>query len=283
MQFAVKYLTLPNGAVRSKLLIALLLVLFLTFTLNFLEPFTIRNHAADLRFALLISGYGMISGIILFFNELWVCPFLVKYFKPHRYSFIIKQIGYLFTLALGVWGYSNVLYLLFPIYHFPAFSYFQALEKTLLLGIIPFSFYILHQNIQARYKPSVKEPFPSEVVHLQGLQAKDWLRIPLQQLLFIESADNYVTIYYLEGQKITRKLLRGSLKHIETQVTDLPLKRCHHSYIINILMISHFEGNLRGMKLHIFQYDYPIPVSRKYAAQVAKELEALPVKALAEA
>ncbi|MBK7873898.1 MAG: LytTR family transcriptional regulator [Saprospiraceae bacterium] len=258
--------------IRSTLGLALLMALFLIFALNFLEPFTIRNAALDLRFAVLISGYGIISGIILLFNELCIFPFLFKYF-PHRYQYVSKQIGQLFILALGVYLYSDFLHILFPVYHFPAFSYLQALEKTLLLGILPFGGLALYKYFQARQKHSFQQQLPSEILHLQGFQSKDWLRVGLQELLFIESSDNYVTIYYLDGQKINRKLLRGSLKHFENQLAHLPIERCHHSYIVNLLIVSHIEGNLKGMKLHLLHCEQAIPVSRKYAADILEKME----------
>lgn len=258
--------------IRSALGLALLMTLFLIFALNFLEPFTIRNDAFDLWFAILISGYGIISGIILLFNELCIFPFLLKYLPP-KYQFFAKQTGHLLILAFGVYLYSNFLHVLFPVYHFPAFSYLQALEKTLLLGILPFGAWVLYQYFQARQKHSFQQQLPSGILHLQGFQGKDWLRISLQQLLFIESSDNYVMIHYIEGQKINRKLLRGSLKHFENQLADLPIQRCHHSYMVNLLIVSHIEGNLKGMKLHLLHGEQVIPVSRKYAANIARKME----------
>lgn len=269
--------------IRSTLWIALLMALFLIFALNFLEPFTIRNMDFDLRFALLLSGYAIIGCTILLFSELWVFPFL---FKPiaSQYQFLTKLIAHLFLLAIGIWGYSHLLAVGFPVYHFPAFSYIEALEKTTLLGAVPFSFWGFYQYFQTKNKrASNKEKLPSEILHLQGFQSKDWLRVGLQQLLFIESSDNYVTIHYSEGQKINRKLLRGSLKHFENQLAQLPIERCHHSYIVNLLTVSHIEGNLKGMKLHLLHGEQVIPVSRRYAADILEKMEMQKELAFSEA
>ena len=60
------------------------------------------------------------------------------------------------------------------------------------------------------------------------------LLVKLGNLFYIESADNYVNIYYLNKSKVSRFILRNSLKNIEESLTEFGLIRCHRSFIVNI-------------------------------------------------
>ena len=261
-------------------MIALLLALFIAFTLNFLEPFSIRVGGFQPFFMFLLSGYGILGGIILWTNEVSVLPWLSVRFKRTLVKLGIENAWQVLTIALGICLYSHFLHQFFPIYHFPAFSYAMALEKTLLLGFIPLCFVAVYHHFQP--KPQAASSLHS-LIYLQANDAKDWLKIEPEQLLFLESADNYTSIYFIEQQQLNRKLLRGSLKHFETQIQDHPILRCHHSFIVNLKLVRWTEGNTRGLKLYLPQVEKPIPVSRKFISSITAALQALNVQEVAEA
>lgn len=255
---------------------AIVATLFLIFILNFLEPFSIYNPTANVRFAALLSGYGFIGGLILLVNEFKAIPFLRKSFSSLFTHFWAVHSWHLLTLSFGVWGYNHFLHYFFPEYHFPAFSYVESLQKTILIGIMPISIAAMIPFLLYQFKTV---PTANTLLYLQSQQGKDWLRIALDQLLFIASSDNYVTIYYLENKKVQRKLLRSSLKAMETQLDSFPVRRCHHSYIVNLLAISYLEGNARNLRLNLLHWEHPIPVSRKYATTISEALKDLNMSA----
>ena len=49
----------------------------------------------------------------------------------------------------------------------------------------------------------------------------------------MESANNYIYVYYETQKELSKSTLRSSLKIIEESFPDIGLIRCHRSYIIN--------------------------------------------------
>lgn len=61
------------------------------------------------------------------------------------------------------------------------------------------------------------------------------LSVFIDNLLYIESAENYATIHYINKSKVSHFLIRNSLKWMEENlIADTPLVRCHRSFIINL-------------------------------------------------
>jgi len=265
-------MTSDKNNTQLKWLLFLFTTLFMIFVLNFLEPFHINNPTFDLRFASLLSGYAVTGGLFLLLSEFTIAPLLTKRFPKPWQQFLIEHTWHLVMISLGIWGYSNALHQLFPVYHFPAFSYVEALEKTILVGIIPIGFATMIKYFQLKKQLTYQH---DSLIHLQAKGANDWLKIELEQLLFIESSDNYVCVYYLENGQRQRQLLRGSLKHMAEQLQDFPVQRCHHSFIVNLTAVRYADGNARGMKLYLRQWEEPVPVSRKYVRSISESLASL--------
>jgi DNA-binding LytR/AlgR family response regulator len=97
-----------------------------------------------------------------------------------------------------------------------------------------------------------------------------------EELLFIESADNYSNIVFYRNNKVNKQLLRGSLKRIESQITFPFIVRCHRSYIVNLKMINHIKGNAQGYRIDFkVELKDTIPVSRNYSKALFERLESL--------
>lgn len=88
-------------------------------------------------------------------------------------------------------------------------------------------------------------------------------------ILYIQSDENYLRIYYLDDGKINNYLLRSSMKRIEDMCTKNGLVRCHRSYFVNKERVQVLQ------KEKEFTYavlDVPnaahIPVSKNYYDQI---------------
>ena len=99
------------------------------------------------------------------------------------------------------------------------------------------------------------------------------LRLSIKQdnLLFIESADNYVEIFYLNKGKLSRFVLRTTLKTIEDSYSNNSLVRCHRSYIVNFNKVKVLRKDKEGIFLELETADVPdIPVSKTYTEKVTQ-------------
>lgn len=120
----------------------------------------------------------------------------------------------------------------------------------------------LNRTLSDKIKSTSNED--STTIILTG-STKEQVRTSLDNIIYIEAADNYMYVYYSDDDKLKHKLLRSTIKQIEEQLKDYPsLIRCHRAYIVNTGQIVNIEGNARGYKLKLGKTDKEIPVSRTY-------------------
>ena len=93
--------------------------------------------------------------------------------------------------------------------------------------------------------------------------------IKKENLLYLESAENYVSICYLNKGKVSKYLLRDTLKKIEENFSGTEIIRCHRSYMVNFEKVKVIKKDKYGLKL---EFDNPsvidIPVSKTYVNTV---------------
>lgn len=101
---------------------------------------------------------------------------------------------------------------------------------------------------------------------------KGELKISIDQenLLYVDSADNYATIHYLNKSKLSHYLIRNSLKWIEENLThETSLVRCHRSFIVNLDKVKVLRKTKDGIFLEMDALNTPdIPVSKTYYQRV---------------
>ncbi len=99
------------------------------------------------------------------------------------------------------------------------------------------------------------------------------ISLPVTEVVFIQSADNYVEIVYVEGEKIKKSLIRNTLKNIEHQVKPYSnFIRCHRTCIVNMHYIEKLNRNYGSYSLSMKGYNDKIPVSRQYLLKLKEAL-----------
>lgn len=90
-----------------------------------------------------------------------------------------------------------------------------------------------------------------------------------ESLLYIESAENYVSICYIDKGKVSKYLLRDTMKKMEETFSGTEIVRCHRSYMVNFEKVKVIRKDKDGLKLEL---DSPsaidIPVSKTYVDNV---------------
>lgn len=93
--------------------------------------------------------------------------------------------------------------------------------------------------------------------------------IKIESLLYLESADNYVNIYYLDNSKTARFTLRNTIKRLEESLKGTEIIRCHRSYMVNFDKVKILRKDKEELLLEL---DLPntlnIPVSKTYIESV---------------
>jgi DNA-binding LytR/AlgR family response regulator len=97
--------------------------------------------------------------------------------------------------------------------------------------------------------------------------------IKKEDLLYIEAADNYIIIHYLENHKPARYMIRNTLKRLEEGLAGSGLVRSHRSYMVNIDNVKVLKKEKEGL---IIGFESPIqvtvPISKTYLDNFIKKL-----------
>ncbi|MBN2765867.1 MAG: LytTR family transcriptional regulator [Paludibacteraceae bacterium] len=157
--------------------------------------------------------------------------------------------------------------------------FYRSTKNTGLVLLLPYS--ILWLYFSWREKNNMLKKLTQEELAIPGIKKKPMIAFPdekgeikisvmIENLLYVDSADNYATIHYLNKSKLSHFLIRNSLKWIEENLTkETPLVRCHRSFIVNLDMVKVLRKTKEGIFLEMDALNTPdIPVSKTYYDRV---------------
>lgn len=114
-----------------------------------------------------------------------------------------------------------------------------------------------------------------EEIDILSDNKSDNLTLKYKNIVLVKSADNYIEMYYLENDLVEKKLIRNTLKNIESQLANQRnLIRCHRTSIVNVVYVDKMERNYNGYSLKMSRLKEKIPVSRQYILQVKEAISA---------
>lgn len=181
---------------------------------------------------------------------------------------IIHTLFIIVAIALGNFFYSVAMgYAGFSMNGFLAFLAF-----TLAVGVFPVSAYVIVRqgNLNRLAEESSRalseelsefQQTADNTIRLADEEGRTVLELALADLIYIESADNYVQVYFKEGDRFKRELIRNKLSHFEDTLDFM--YRCHRSYLVNLNWVNEVKGNARGYRLMLHSDLPSIPVARR--------------------
>lgn len=186
--------------------------------------------------------------------------------------------------SLLLWGLMEMLLiaLLFEFTYSPVFDtfgqsvseYLVTLKQIGLVVIVPYTLFLWYTQIQQKLSAyrevqhntvEASTEKRNELLVINGENNKVIIAIKYPQLVYIKSAGNYLEIFYLKGEILTKELVRMSFKELEEKINDPKVIRIHRSYMINTSHISSLKKTKKGYALHMQSIDDEvIPVSSGY-------------------
>jgi DNA-binding LytR/AlgR family response regulator len=132
---------------------------------------------------------------------------------------------------------------------------------------------LLDENRQTQDKLNqFSENYATRFIELISENESDNIKIQVSEIVFIKSADNYVEVGFRDGEEVKKKMIRNTLKNIETQLKEFNnFVRTHRSSIVNIQYISKLNKNFNTYWLTLDNTKEIIPVSRQYL-MIVKDL-----------
>ena len=178
--------------------------------------------------------------------------------------------------------FMSLFYTIYTLVLNPERDYMDVFESstinTSLVLLLPYSvlhFYFSYKDKERRLQ--LLEEHQAKTVARQSVfsfyDEKQELRLSVKrsELLYVESADNYVCIWYLSKGQLTKFLLRNSLKAMEENFADTNVLRCHRSYIVNFDQVKVIRREKEGIFLELGIERVPdIPISKTYSEKVMR-------------
>jgi len=257
----------------------LLTASFALLFINIFQPFNSRNWYPEIS----EFKYFFFSSLIILTGMLVV---VISRLIMLRYT--RNRELYVWQFSLHVFGevfFMSLFYTLFSRY-FPRIGaerelleiFVQSSKNTAWVLLLPYSALWLYfswrekKNLLEKMTKSELEPVVARRNLITFTDEKGELKfsIDLSNLLYVESAENYATIYYIKKNKVSKYLIRNSLKWIEENLTqDTPLVRCYRSYIVNLDKVKVMRKTKDGIFLEMDALNAPdIPVSKTYYQRV---------------
>jgi DNA-binding LytR/AlgR family response regulator len=265
------YLNEKGNIVRLVIYTAAFALVFI----NIYQPFGSKNwfQVSDVKY-FLFSSLIILTGVLVV-----VISRIIMYYFSKNHDLLISQYA---MWVLGEIIAMSLFYTILETFAFNDTRSFKEMMKqstinTSLVLLLPYSTIWLYFSLKDKNKKLEELSQELEVMEqpvkgiLNFFDEKKELRLSVssEKVLWIEAADNYVKIQYLNKGKVAAFMVRNTLKVIEESLINTSMVRCNRSTIINfdhvIILKKEKEGILLGLDKEFIP---DIPVSKTYAERV---------------
>jgi len=261
------YLTGKTNIVRFVVFTAVFALIFI----NIYAPFGVNtwyNKVTELQlffYSSLVILFGM---LVIVISRILMWQFSRK--KALRYSEYAGWIfGEIVSMALA---YTLIQKLLLDGTADFTIVFKKSVQITALVILLPYAILWLYLSLQEKSrlleklsKAPEKETIPTGMIPFHDEKQVLRISVKSEDLLYLESADNYVYIYFLDHNKISKYLVRNSLKKLEPELVRRGLLRCHRSYMVNFEKVKLIKKVKDGLNIELdLAEKVSLPVSKTY-------------------
>lgn len=262
----------------TKSIIGICLGIFLF--LLFFQPFNLKNPDFNGKL-LTLAAFGGISLILMGIFRSVIPYFFPRAFEKHKWN-TNKEIFYDFLfVALNSVAYSFFARFVgkIPI-TFHAETIIVIISITAIVILVTINEYHHLKKLVKKLSKNIVEPPSTELeqnnvkIEFESENKSEFFQIFIDQLILIKSANNYIEVIYRNEEKVSKKLIRNTLKNTEVLFEKHPaIVRCHRSCMVNKNYILETTRGSDGLKLKLDGYNHDIHVSRQYVLKVKEALK----------
>jgi len=184
------------------------------------------------------------------------------------------------VVALGITIWSSAL---FHPGNTGIFSLFlKVLGRTTCILFIPYVFCWLYiiiidkaSQLKALRESLDKDEVANQKAHIILYDDHNEMRLTVKRedMVMIESADNYLCVWYLNNEQIKKTMIRNTMKRVAEQLSDSCMQRCHRSYMINMDRVKILRRDKEGVFIE-FGIDgvFDVPISKTYLQNITEWL-----------
>ena len=276
-QFIPRYLLTK----RSLVLMVTFAATFAFFFIIIYKPFNVEHWAEVSQFVFVAC----VLGIVLLGMSIAAISRIIMYYYAKKHSitylnYIIWVFIELVSMAVAFTICSTLTGVQLDIWE----AFKKSLLNTSLILLIPYIICITAFTLQDRNQRlrQIEDDFDKVVAQkmagknlISFYDERDELQLSVTKsnLLYIESADNYIYIWYMKNNQPKKLVLRNTLKRTAELLSDTNVMRCHRGYMVNMEQVKvlrrekdsfYLELGIEGVK--------DIPVSKTYGDTVLKWL-----------
>lgn len=162
----------------------------------------------------------------------------------------------------------------------------NTLIKTFFILLIPYTMcyiYFIWQERVAQLRllreRIAEDETALQTAYVQIFDTKGEMRLSVRRehLLLIESADNYICVWYTNNNAPKKVLVRNTMKQVAQQLASTHIQQCHRSYMVNLDLVKVMRREKEGMFVEFGIVGVPdVPISKTYADSIKKWLMSSP-------
>jgi hypothetical protein len=262
--------------------IALVCMGFMLIVLYF-QPFGI-NFLASPKDGYFVLAIGMVSAAIFFFYTLILPGLFPRLFDSTGWTIrkeLVWNIGIFALLILGFILTAQVLDIsslktnpvfgagalaLLPLVLFNLLNYNNSLKAKVVQVIDSGRHWLAEERKGAAHTGD-------ESIRIESDNGKEVFEQELKNVVLIQSASNYIEIFYRSDAVIRKQMIRKTLSNVESYLKDFPgIKKCHRCCLVNIHQVNRFSGTYPNYSLEVEGLGFRIPVARQKIPEFRKLL-----------
>ncbi len=264
------YLTEKQNIVRLILFTSAFALVFI----NIYSPFNVQTwyDISKLQLLLYSSGIILTGVLVVVISRIIMYHAVKKGRQLLLYQYLIWILAEILCMALFYTFYELVILN-------DSRPFLLALKKsalnTSLIILLPYSvlwLYFSWRDKKTRIMQLTETgDIGNQKVMIPFRDEKGTLRLSLKRsdVLYLQGSDNYVTIWYNSQNKVSKYLLRNTLKKMEDELAAESIIRCHRSYLVNMERVKLIKREKDGLLIELdSNTPATVPVSRSYMNQV---------------
>lgn len=257
--------------------------LFALIFINIYSPFNAESwfDAGKAEFFLYSSLYILAGMLVIVFSRL----ILINIAQKTRINYLVFILWNLQEVVVLALAYTLMdVYILHSELN-PFEQYIKLLLVTMFVLAIPYSLSWLYYSWQDQKrmllelsKATSSEYSTRNMINFYDETDKLRFSLNSKDVLYIESTDNYVTVFVQDKERIKRIMLRNTMKRLEIELQKTLIRRCHRSFMVNFKNVKMVR--LSGTNLFVYinaTEEIKIPVSRTYTEKVHETINQLSV------
>ncbi len=253
---------------------------FMLITLYF-QPFGI-NFLGSRKDGYFVLVLGLVSAATFFLSTLFLPGLLPRLFESSRWTIrkeIIWNLGMFIVLIAGF----SLSALAFKIPDMQSLTLFRsgalALLPLVLFNMVNYNHALKNKVVQVfdsgrhwlEEQDKMNKSAVNQSIRIASENGKDVFEENIQNIVLIQSAGNYIEVFYRKNGRISRQVIRQTLSAVEALIPEFPdILKCHRCCLVNRHQVKRLTGTSPAYSLEIEGLDFRVPVSRQKMGEFRK-------------